>query len=158
PGHETTREAPRFVDTRTLAWHVGGAPRVVAGAEHRMLAQDASTGSATLLARLPPGWRSSDPGGEATTDLLGLGGGRSLHGATLGPGAATPLRRGGGAEERGSENGGEALVIVPPTLAVPADASRLVTSIWAEPWQEGRLTGLPYGRRFKSLRPGDVTE
>ena len=41
----------------------------------------------------------------------------------------------------------------------PSEAAGLrVTSIWREPWQQGRLTGLPFGRMFKSLRLPDATE
>ncbi|MSO94879.1 MAG: hypothetical protein EXQ81_03675 [Thermoleophilia bacterium] len=141
-----------------MEWEVGPGPRTFAALERRELSRDAESDSATLMVRIPPAWKSVDLGDEATTEIFVLEGDLVVNGEAVGCGGYISLPPIGVANALESRCGAQVLVWHSHRLPVAPEAALRVTSIWAEPWQEGRLKGLPYGRLFKVLRANDVLE
>jgi hypothetical protein len=152
------RSEPQFFNIGHLEWEVRGAPAAVEGLTFRTLSRDNQTEAATLFVRFPPGWRKVVRTDEATTEVFLLSGDLALEDQRVGSCGYIVVPRNGTSVTLDSERGAEGILWWSPTLPAVDGARPRVTSAWDEPWHEGVLTGLPYGRRFKVLRDGDILE
>lgn len=155
------RDTPQWFNVHELAWETGGEPRIAFGVESRLISRAAgSDGSATMMLRLPAGWRLSQPSHEATVELLVLGGDLSVEGRRQGAGGFVAISPGCGDAELSSEGGAEVLLFHNPELtAEHCYGGELHTlETWAIDWTPFvQAADQRHGLMYKSLRVPDVT-
>ena len=152
-----SRHSPQFFELDELPEALIEGPDPFADTMGRVVSRDDETGAATLKLRLSPGWSLPTSALGGLVEFVVLEGELGVGSERVGAGGVASLPPGTG-DGVGSVSGAEAFVFWNPAAAPSDQAEARVTSIWREPWQQGRPTGLPFGRMFKSLRHPDATE
>ena len=152
-----SRESPQFFEVGDLPLGKIDGPDAFADVSGRMLSRDSRSGGATLKVSLPAGWSLPPAVAGGLVELFVLEGELLVDAQRAGAGGFVSLPSGTAAEVV-SPSGAEAFVFWNPAAVIDESASARLTSVWQEPWQQGRLTGLPFGRMFKPLRHPDKTE
>lgn len=152
------RTDPQFFNIYALDWERGTGPELTHGVDARMCTLDEDTGAATLMVRIPPGWRYTESTDDGTYEIFVLEGDLSAEGAMVGCTGFVATPKGCGPVELSSEGGCQAFVFWEPNLPVEAcyDGGQLqVRKLWQEPWIPSVMPDLQAGIMHKSLRVPD---
>ncbi|MQA92046.1 MAG: hypothetical protein GEU90_17780 [Gemmatimonas sp.] len=154
----TSRRTPQFFDVRALERSNGQSLAGLGSTEHRLLSQDEASDAFTALVQLPTGWQLDHRPPAGVFEFFVLTGELVVEGDAVGSGGYVYLPPGAEGIDIRSGVGATAFVWSSSQLQPSPSPDLRVTSVWDQPWNSGRLTGLPDGRRFKSLRPDDVLD
>jgi hypothetical protein len=151
------RDQPLLFDIFALEPEAVETPTAVRGLPVGVVSVDPDTGGKTLLARLPAGWRASEPADDGTLEIFVLEGELQVDGAPLRAAGFSAVPRSCGGAELESAEGAVALIFWSPTLPVAPGTPVAVRSAWDVPWEVTVLEGFPHGFMHKSLRQPDVS-
>ena len=150
------REKPQFYNVHELGWARAGDIAVMTGADCRVLNRNHENGSATVMVRVPPGWRGRHGALDGTLEVFVLEGQLALNGDSVGTSGFMFVPEGSGDSERSSEHGATALFYWTVAMPLQPDAAIKVVRVWQEPREVQTMTNMTHGAIAKSLRLPDV--
>ena len=132
-------------------------PEPLHGLNGALVSSDAGSGAQTFVVNIPPGWKSSYDGADASLELFNLSGDVAMEGDRVGASGYVHVAQRCGGTELDSERGALSLAFWnpnAPTFPPPYTKNRSMR-FWEEPWH----ASLPdsHGIMHKSFRLPDPT-
>jgi hypothetical protein len=154
------RDIPQFFNVYDMSWDTIDGPAATHGLEARVISRDPDKGGATLMARIPPGWKHTETAEDGSVEIFVLEGDMTGNGTRVGAGGFLAVPPDGGPLELSSEGGAYVHVWHDPNLARDYyyDNQPFVTRVWQEDWILTEMPDVRHGIMHKSLRWPDPHE